>query len=89
MTFLMKKFIHNEIFGNSDSGDPKPSPGRKFCRESESDHKTSQNHEKLRNLEKHEKHQKTSGFIDFWTFKINFRSADAANRVNRDPRYII
>ena len=43
--------------------------------------KTSQNHEKLKNIEKHEKHQKTSGFIDFWTFKINFRSADAANQL--------
>ena len=35
----------------------------------------------MKNIEKHEKHQKTSGFIDFWTFKINFRSADAANQL--------
>ena len=47
--------------------------------------KSSQNHEKLRNLEKHEKHQKTSGFINFSTFKINFRSADAANQSLRGP----
>ena len=43
--------------------------------------KTFQNHEQLRNLEKHEKHQETSGFIDFSTFKMNFRSADAANQL--------
>ena len=46
---------------------------------------TSQNYEKLRNIEKHEKHQETSCMIDFSTFKMNFRSADAANHVNRDP----
>ena len=46
---------------------------------------TSQNHEKLRNIEKHEKHQETSCMTEFSTFKMNFRSADAANHVNRDP----
>ena len=58
-------------------------------RNSEPKHaKAIQNHEKLRNLQKHEKHQETIGFINFSTFKINFRSADAANHVNRDARQI-
>ena len=35
-----------------------------------------QNHPKLRKWENREKHAKTSGFIDFSTFKMNFRSAD-------------
>ena len=43
--------------------------------------KTFQNQEKLRNLEKHEKHEETSGFIDFSSFKMNLRSADAANQL--------
>ena len=41
---------------------------------------TSQNHEKLRNIEKHEKHQETSCMTEFSTFKMNFRSADVANQ---------
>ena len=27
--------------------------------------------------------------VNFWTFKINFRSADAANHVNRDAHFIL
>ena len=38
----------------------------------------------FRSLKNREKQPKTSAFIDFWTPKINFRSADAANHVNRD-----
>ena len=82
----MKKFIHNEIFGNLDSRDPRPSPGRKFRQKCESDH---QNLLKSWKIEKSRKQPKTSGFIDFSTFKINFRSADAANHVNRDPGGIL
>ena len=45
--------------------------------------------EKMKNIEKHEKRQETAGFINFSTLKINFRSADAANHVNRDPEEIL
>ena len=48
----------------------------------------SQNYEKLRNIEKHEKHQETSCMTEFSTLKMNFRSADAANHVNRDAQHI-
>ena len=51
--------------------------------------RASQNHLKLKKLENQEKQPKTSGFIDFSTLKINFRSADAANHVNRDPRGVL
>ena len=44
-----------------------------------------ENHQKLRNLEKHEISHESHSPVDFLTFKINFRSADAANHVNRDP----
>ena len=40
----------------------------------------------MRNLEKHEKHQETSGFIDFSTFKMNFRSAPG---LRAPPRFLI
>ena len=50
--------------------------------------KTFQNQEKLRNIEKHEKHQETSCMTEFSTLKMNFRSADAANHVNRDAQHI-
>ena len=53
--------------------------------------RASQNHEKSEKLENWEKQPKTSGFIDFSTLKINFRSADAANHINRSgdqpPRF--
>ena len=55
------------------------------ARESKFIARTSQNPEKLENLEKQ---PKTLGFIDFSTLKINFRSADAANHVNRDAQHI-
>ena len=52
--------------------------------------RASQNHEQSEKLEKSEKKQpKTSGFIDFSTFKMNFRFADAANHVNRDPGVLV
>ena len=51
--------------------------------------RAAQNHRKFKKLENSEKQQKTEGFINFSTLKMNFRSADAANPVNRDPRYII
>ena len=42
--------------------------------------------QKLRNLEKHDFCDEI-GSPGFWgTLKINFRSADAANLVDRDPR---
>ena len=51
--------------------------------------RAAQNHEKSEKLENSEKQPKTSGSIDFSTLKINFRSADAANHVNRDPGGIL
>ena len=47
--------------------------------------RAAQNHPKFKKLENSEKQQKTEGFIIFSTLKMNFRSADAANHVNRDP----
>ena len=47
--------------------------------------RASQNEPKLKKLENSEKQPKNAGFINFSTFKMNFRSADAANHVNRDP----
>ena len=41
-----------------------------------------QNQPKLRKWENREKHAKTSGFIDFSTSNMHFRSADAANHLN-------
>ena len=45
--------------------------------------KATQNHRKFEKLENPEKQPKTSAFIEFWSPKINFRSADAANHINR------
>ena len=44
-----------------------------------------QNHWKWRKLWNQEKHAKTSGFIDFSTSNMHFRSADAANHLNARP----
>ena len=48
--------------------------------------KIMKNHEKMRNLEKHENSHESHSPVDFSTQNIDFRSADAANHVNRDPR---
>ena len=50
--------------------------------------KASQKHRKFEKLEKAEKHQETSCMTEFSTLKMNFRSADAANHVNRDAQHI-
>ena len=48
--------------------------------ESKSRVRPPQNHPKLRKFEKQEKQQETSCMTEFSTLKMNFRSADAANR---------
>ena len=53
--------------------------------ESKSRLKPAQNYPKLRKFEKQEKQQETSCMTEFSTLEMNFRSADAANHVNRDP----
>ena len=66
--------------------DLRPAPGRKSSQGIEFHCQitlTIPNHEKLKNIVKHEKRQETAGFINFSTFKMNFRSADAANHINR------
>ena len=46
-------------------------------------------YQNLENLDFDEKQPKTSGFIDFSTSNMHFRSADAANHLNARPREIV
>ena len=69
--------------------DFRPAPGSKSSQEIEIDSQRISESRKIRKIRKLRKQPKTSGFIDFSTLKMNFRSADAANHVNRDPGGIL
>ena len=60
-------------------------PGRKSRQELNSEAENLPDHQKLKNSEKFENSHKMHSPVNFSTFKINFRSADAANHMNRDP----
>ena len=81
--FVTSCYVLNKIFilsENSMPGRSETIPGQEMTpgnRNSEWNHpKTIQ---KMKKWENQEKHAKTSGFIDFSTSNMHFRSADAAN----------
>ena len=66
--------------------DLRPAPGRKSSQEIKIDSQSISESPKIEKLDNEEKQPKTSGFIDFSTLNMHFRSADAANHLNARPR---